>query len=180
MMDMVRDLFYSHQTLAILFSVTNKLQVQGDKYLGDLTLRQMLAIPAIVHAPSGGATLNHIARQLGTTKQNARQIVDALARRNYVTVQPSESDRRAVSVTTTPGREDAFRACSQRTDEFLVDIFREFTTDELETLWTLLNKLYRFDGAELSDSHECPSGHGRADMLQHHHNYSEERGDGNA
>jgi DNA-binding MarR family transcriptional regulator len=45
-------------------------------------IRQMLAVPAIIHAPEGKATINHIARKLGTAKQSAKQIVDALVKKN--------------------------------------------------------------------------------------------------
>ena len=179
-MNLAKDLFFTHQTLAVLFSVTNKLQMQGDKYLQDLTIRQMLAIPAIIHAPDGKATINYIAKQLGTTKQNAKQIVDALAKKNYVSVAPSESDRRAVNVTVTQGSEAAFRLCSERTDEFLADVFRDFTTGDLEALWTLLNKLYRFDGIEQDSPHEYLANHTSDDMLQHHHSYIKRRSDHNA
>ena len=140
-MSLLEDLFYTHQNLAVLFSVTNKLQTRGDKYLQDLTIRQMLAIPAIIHAPEGKATINYIAKQLGTTKQNAKQIVDALVKKNYVSITPSKSDKRAVNVTITQGSDKAFRLCSERTDEFLADVFHDFSTEELKTLWTLLNKL---------------------------------------
>jgi DNA-binding MarR family transcriptional regulator len=153
-MSIAQDLFFAQQALTTLFSVANKLQMQGDKYLGDLTIRQMLAIPAIVHAPDGKATINHIARYLGTTKQSAKQIVDAMEKKNYLSVAPSEQDKRAVNITITPEGKQAFSACSERTDEFLADIFREFTTEDLEAFCTLLSKLYRFDGTEQADSRE--------------------------
>ena len=174
-MNLAKDLFYTHQILATLFSVTNKLQMQGDKYLQDLTIRQMLAIPAIIHAPDGKATINYIAKQLGTTKQNAKQIVNALEKKNYVSVTPSESDRRAVSVTATQGSKEAFKLCSERTDEFLADIFRDFTTEDLEALWTLLDKLYRFDGIPQDNFHEYLANHTSGDMLQHHHSFIKRR-----
>ena len=174
-MNIAKDLFFTHQTLAVLFSVTNKLQVQGDKYLQDLTIRQMLALPAIIHAPYGKATINYIAKQLGTTKQNAKQIVAALVKKNYVSVAPSELDKRAVNVTIIQGNEEAFRLCSKRTDEFLADIFRDCTTEDLETLWTLLGKLYRFDGVAQDDAHEYLANHTSDDMLQHHQSYIKRR-----
>ena len=179
-MNMSKDLFYTHQTLAVLFSVTNKLQMQGDKYLKDLTIRQMLAIPAIIHAPDGKATFNYISKQLGTTKQNTKQIVDALVKKGYLSISPSESDKRAVNVTATQGSEKAFRLCSERTDEFLADIFHDFTTEDLETLWTLLTKLYRFDGAPQDNTHEYLTNHTSDDMLQHHHSFVKRRSDNNA
>lgn len=172
-MDIAQNLFFAQQTLTALFSVTNKLQMQGDKYLGDLTIRQMLAVPAIIHAPDGKATINHIARQLGTTKQSAKQIVSALEKKGYLTVAPSEQDKRAVNVTITPEGDHAFQICSARTDEFLADIFHDFTTEDLETLWTLLQKLYRFDGIPQDDGkiHATYDANHAASIMQHHQNY---------
>jgi len=147
-MDVAQDFFYSYQALATLFSVTNKLQMQGDKYLKDLTIRQMLAIPALLHAPDGKATINHVARQLGVTKQSAKQIVESLEKKNYVSVVPSERDKRAVGITITLEGGRAFRTCSERTDLFVADIFHDFTTEDLAMFLALLKKLYRFDGAD--------------------------------
>lgn len=181
-MDVRRDLFFAQQSLAMLFSVTNKLQMQGDKYLGDLSIRQMLALPAIFHAPEGEATINHIARSLGTTKQSAKQIVDAMEKKNYLSVAPSERDKRAVAVTITPEGRQAFSACSERTDEFLADIFRDFTAQDLEALWTLLHKLYRFDGVEQDGlgSHGADAPDESDDVLKYHRNFVKRRNEPHA
>ena len=169
-MDIAKDLFFAQQTLVTLFSVTNKLQMQGDKHLQDITIRQMLAIPALVHAPDGKATINHLARSMGTTKQSAKQIVDTMERKGYLSVAPSEQDKRAVNVTITSEGQSAFKVCSERTDEFLVDIFADFTTEDLETLCTLLQKLYRYDGAE-QESFDEHTGYDKSvsDAILRHH-----------
>ena len=169
-MDIAKDLFYAQQTLVTLFSVTNKLQMQGDKHLQDITIRQMLAIPALVHAPDGKATINHLARSMGTTKQSAKQIVDAMERKGYLSVVPSEQDRRAVNVTVTPEGQKAFRVCSERTDEFLANIFCNLNAEELEALCFLLKKLYRFDGTEQDhfDEHAGYDASVADDILRHH------------
>ncbi len=174
-MDMAKYLFFAHHALMELFSVTNKLQMQGDKYLQDLTIRQMLAVPAIVHAPCGKATINHIARKLGTTKQSAKQIVDVMEKKNYLSVEPSKLDKRAVNVTVTSEGEQAFKKCSERTDEFLADIFRDFTAEDLETLCILLQKLYRFDGIEQEsiDGHMNYNPDDAEEILKNHQNFNE-------
>jgi len=176
-MDIAKDLFYAQQTLVTLFSVTNKLQMQGDKHLKDITIRQMLAIPALVHAPDGKATINHLARSMGTTKQSAKQIVDAMERKGYLSVAPSEQDKRAVNVTVTQDGQKAFNDCSGRTDEFLASIFSGFTTEDLETLCTLLQKLYRFDGAEQEsfDRHAGYDASASDEILRHHQNFAKSR-----
>ena len=173
-MDIAKDLFFAQQTLVTLFSVTNKLQMQGDKHLQDITIRQMLAIPVLVHAPDGKATINHLARSMGTTKQSAKQIVEAMERKGYLSVVPNEQDRRAVNVTVTQEGQKAFGICSERTDEFLADIFCNFNAGELETLCSLLKKLYCFDGVdqEKFDGHTGYDASVSDDILQHHQTFA--------
>ena len=181
-MDIAKDLFFAQQTLLALFSVTNKLQMQGDRHLKDITIRQMLAIPALVHAPDGKATINHIARSMGTTKQSAKQIVDALEKKGYLSVAPSAKDKRAVNITVTPEGQKAFGICSERTDEFLANVFFNLGTEELETLCSLLKKLYCFDGAE-QEKIEEHIGYDESvsdDILRHHQNFAKLRVNANA
>ena len=176
-MDTAKNLFYAQRTLVTLFSVTNKLQMQGDKYLQDITLRQMLAIPAIIHAPDGKATINHIARELGTTKQSAKQIVDAMGKKRYLAVEPSEQDKRAVNITITPEGKQAFAQCSERTDEFLADLFHEFTAEDLENLCNLLQKLYCCDGVlpEGLNRHMEYNPDHAGEIMQHHQKFQKRR-----
>ena len=172
-MNIAKRLFFAQRALMALFSAANKLQMQGDRYLREITIRQMLAAAAIVHAPDGKSTINYIARQLETTKQSAKQIVDAMEKKKYLSVAPSGQDKRAVNVTVTPEGKQVFNVCSERTDEFLADIFHNFTAEDLETLCTLLEKLYRCDGTE----QEGFSGHmdynpdNADEIIRHHQNF---------
>ena len=172
-MSMAKDLFFAQKAIVSLFSVTNKLQMQGDKYLQDITIRQMLAIPALIHAPDGKATVNHIAKQMGTTKQSAKQIVDALEKKKYLTVTPSEQDKRSLDIKITKKGEQAFRACSERTDEFLADVFCNFTSTDLEMFNLLLQKLYRYDDEVGTDI--VPDASYSDEALKYHQNFVKRR-----
>lgn len=147
-MNTEQDRYFAQQALATLFSVTNKLQTQGDNYLQNLSVRQLMAMTAIIHLPNGNASIMNIARKLGATKQSTKQIISILEKKGYLAAVPNEHDRRAVNIVITPRGKQMIGACSESSNQFFSDIFREFTTKDLETLWTLLKKLYRFDGTE--------------------------------
>lgn len=147
-MDSRQDIFFAHQVLGTLFAITNKAQAHGDKYIKELSIRQMELVGAIVHLPEGEATLNNIASFMGTSKQSVKHIVDALEKKNHVKVVPNERDKRALNVEFTPIGWEIMKTCAERNNEFIEDVFKEFSRDELETLLTLLKKLYRFDGIE--------------------------------
>jgi len=152
-MDTPRDLFLRQQTYATLFSLANKIQVKGDQRLKHFTGRQMMAMIAIIHLPEGEASLNAIARKLGTTKQSTKQLITLIEKNGYVTTIPSQRDRRAVNVVITPAANQALLEDNEAGIHFFEDLFHEFSQAEMETLWNLLKKLYRFDGEE-QDSFE--------------------------
>lgn len=146
--------FLMQQTYATLFSLTNKLQVQGDRYLGDLTSRQLMTMLAITHLEEDQRTLNNIARKLGTTKQSAKQLISILEREGYVVTAPHPQDGRAINAKLTKSGKQVLLKCGERGLQFFDGLFKEFASEELETLWNLLKKLYRFDGEEQSGFEE--------------------------
>ena len=140
--------FLREQISGTLFSLANKLQVKGDRILKTLTSRQLMTMIAIIHLPEGDATLNKIAKKLGTTKQSAKQIVSIMQEKGYVSVVPHDRDKRAVNVSITPDGNRALAETYEPGIRFFRSLFHEFTPEEMEILWSLLKKLYRFDGQE--------------------------------
>ncbi|HMK47775.1 MAG TPA: MarR family transcriptional regulator [Methanocella sp.] len=157
-----KKLFLMQQVYATLFSLSNKLQAKGDEHLGGgrsrhlegLTTRQLMMMISIMHLPEGEASLNNIARMLGTSKQNVKQLVSILEKHGYVVVLPSRLDRRSSNVRITEAGKQITLKCGTMGNAFLEKISESFTEEELETLWSLLRKLYRFDGEEQADFEE--------------------------
>jgi DNA-binding MarR family transcriptional regulator len=141
--------FLMDQVSATLFSLANKLQTRGDKYFEKLTIRQFMAMLAILHLPDDEATLNQIARKLGTSKQNSKQVITIIEKKGYVATVLSRKDRRAVNVRITTRGKRIMKQCAETGDSLLAEIFKELTLDELKIMWDLLKKVYRFDGEEM-------------------------------
>ncbi len=143
-----RKIFLMQQNYATLFSLANKLQVEGDKYLEELTSRQLMTMIAIAHLKENEATLVNIAKKLGTTKQSLKQLITILENKGCVTTIPSQKDKRAINVKFTALGKRVMQECGEKGMNFFGDLFKEFSNKEMETLWGLLKKLYRFDGQE--------------------------------
>lgn len=141
-------LFLISQTYATLFSVTNKLQAAGDESMRELTTRQLMALIAIAHIPEEEVTLNAIASKLGATKQSTAQIINNLKNKEYLTSEKSKSDARAVNIIITKKGKKIFEEANKQGWMFLQSTFKAFSEEELSQLWTLLKKLYQFDGED--------------------------------
>ncbi|AAK81336.1 DNA-binding MarR family transcriptional regulator [Clostridium acetobutylicum] len=143
-----RDFHIMQQTYATLVSVNNKIQIQTDKYSDNITSRQYMTILAIFHLPEDETTLNNIAKKLGTTKQNIKQIINILEGKGYVQTMPSKQDKRAINVSVTKEGWQVAESYAEKSFELFGDIFNDFSVEEMKILWMLLKKLYRFDGEE--------------------------------
>lgn len=150
-MDTNRELFIMQQTYATLFSLANKIQVKGDKYLGSLTSRQYMTMIAIAHLSEDETTINNIARKLGTTKQSVKQLITIIEDRGYIITMPSTKDKRAVNVKITEAGRQVMLEVGEKGVFFMEELFKDFTVEELESLWSMLKKLYHFDGEEQDD-----------------------------
>ncbi|QAA35278.1 MarR family transcriptional regulator [Clostridium manihotivorum] len=143
------------QTYASLMAVSNKLQTAGDSYCGDLTSKQLLTLLAILHLPKGDTTIINIAGKLGTTKQNATRIIKSLEKKKYISIVSSEKDKRAVNVVLTEaGINSLSKNAMDAKKNFMADIFKGFSKEELGTLWQLLKKLYSYDGVPMDGFEE--------------------------
>ncbi|WP_397539060.1 MarR family winged helix-turn-helix transcriptional regulator [Rummeliibacillus pycnus] len=147
-MDIYRELFLMQQTYGTLFSLANKIQVKGDNFLELLTSRQYMAMVAIAHLDEDETTLNNIARKLGTTKQSVKQLITIMENKGYVNVVPSTKDKRAINVKITETGKEVLLVVAEKGIFFLEELFNKLSTEELETMWGLLKKLYSFDGQE--------------------------------
>lgn len=157
-MDYSKEIYLLHimqQAYSSLVSVSNKLQIAGDQYCEPLTSRQYMTMLAVFHLQKDETTLINIAKKLGTTKQNITQLVKSLEKKDFVSIIPSKKDKRSVNVSVTDLGMDAMIKCGKGgTIDFMADIFKDFTKEEIETLWKLLLKLYRFDGVEMDGFEE--------------------------
>lgn len=157
-MDYSKEIYLLHimqQAYSSLVSVSNKLQITGDQYFEPLTSRQYMTMLSVLHLHKDETTLINIAKKLGTTKQNITQLIKSLEKKDFVSIIPSKKDKRAVNVCVTDLGMNAMIKCGKDGSiNFMADIFKNFTKEEIETLWQLLAKLYRFDGVEIDGFEE--------------------------
>ncbi|HOJ78176.1 MAG TPA: MarR family transcriptional regulator [Bacillota bacterium] len=144
----LKELFLMQQVYSTLFSVYNKMQTESSKRFSTLSSRQYMTILAILHLPENERTMNNVAKKLGTTKQNIRQLITTLEKKQLIEIQSSNRDRRATNLEVTPAGMNEMLKAGEIGIMFLADLFNEFSSEELQLLWYLLKKMYRFDGKE--------------------------------
>lgn len=110
---------------ASIFALSNKLQVLGDAFDQNITIKQWLFIVCV--AKFGEApTLSEVANFIGYSRQNAKRIAALLDERGYIRIMKDPNDARALRISLTQKCIDYFAQRSHRELEFLDKLFAGF------------------------------------------------------
>lgn len=115
---------------AAIFTLSNKLQVLGDRFDPNITIKQWLFL-ACVSKFSEPPTISEVANTIGYSRQNAKRMAAALSERGFVTVMRDRDDARAWRIDLAPSCRGYFEKRYQREIAFLEELFSGFDAEEI-------------------------------------------------
>ena len=139
----------STQLFRLVLVVGNHVRTRMDARLAPigLTTQQAAALTIIGQGDGGDQgrppTLGSIARQMGCSHQNVRQLVTALERKGLVTVAVDPTDRRARRVATTASVAELFGPRDDDDHSEAARWFDVLSTDEQVQAVSLLGRVLR-------------------------------------
>ena len=125
-----------------IFTLSNKLQVLGDKFDKNITTKQWLFIVG-VSTFKEPPMLSELANFIGYSRQNAKRIAASLQKSGYVAISKDESDARALRIELTPKCREYFEKRDKREIDFLEKIFAGFDAELIQNVYQGLIKLER-------------------------------------
>jgi DNA-binding MarR family transcriptional regulator len=125
---------------AVIFTLSNKLQVLGDEFDKNITIKQWLFAVGVskFNTPP---TISEVANFIGYSRQNAKRIAADLHERGYVTIVKDKSDARASRIELTSKCTGYFEKRNTREIEFLEKIFAGFEGELTHSVYEGLMKL---------------------------------------
>lgn len=115
-----------------LFRTANLLQKQSLR--DGLTLRQAMLLGTLEEA-EGSANLSDLSERFGCTRQNIRQLVDALASKGFVRTEKAADDKRETLVILAEG------AAQENTAEVISSVFKGIGEKQLDGTLECLEKM---------------------------------------
>ena len=127
---------------AEIFRLSNKLQVLGDEFDKNITIKQWLFM-VYVSKLGEPPTVTEVANFIGYSRQNAKRIADTLHERGYVTIIKDKNDARALRIALTQKCTEYFQKRSHRELEFLDKVFSGFNAELTDGVYKGLSKLWK-------------------------------------
>lgn len=124
-----------------IFTLANKLQVLGDKFDENLTIKQWLLLAGIHKSENEMPTISKIAELIGNSRQNVKKMVLILEKKGFVKIQKDSQDARAQRVSLTEECREYLLQRERRELEFLEQLFEDFKPTEINDLVNGISKL---------------------------------------
>lgn len=124
-----------------LFIASNRLQTLFDKHIPDVSLKQFMLL-TIVRQSKQQLTFTQLGGLLGCSRQNIKKLAAALEKKNYITIQQSPADSRALCICAAAKMHDFFENVFSAYQSELAYLFEVYIDDEIALLFGLLTKLY--------------------------------------
>jgi DNA-binding MarR family transcriptional regulator len=129
------------QLFRLVVTLATHLRTRMDRRLAPIGMTTQQAAVLTYLEQAEPATLGAVAISLGTTHQNARQVVDALRDKGLVDVRVDPNDRRARQITTTPEVEELFADRNLEDHSQVGEWFSALTEDEQAVAARLLRRV---------------------------------------
>lgn len=127
----------------VMFSISNKLQVIGDTFLGEVTTKQWFLIAIIGQFfKENPPSLSEVAELMGTSRQNVKQIALKLEKKGFLEINKDKNDSRVLRVQITDKCNEYFLERYDKDEQFILKIFEGFEIEELIQLTKGLEKFY--------------------------------------
>lgn len=130
-------------TFAAVLLLANRMQTTYDARLGDLTLKQWVALVVVRSLPQPVPSTAMVVDVLGTSHQNVAKLLASLARKGYLDIAPSPTDARARQITLTEQAEQYFTRHADYGDTLLGELFAGIPDHDLATCLRVLEAMSR-------------------------------------
>lgn len=124
----MNELEHKASIFGIIFKLSNNLQVLGDEFDKNITIKQWLFIVGVSKLHES-PTISEVANFIGYSRQNAKRIAAVLQEKGYIKIQKDKKDARALRIQLTPACTEYFKKRNESEIEYLEKVFAGFNAE---------------------------------------------------
>lgn len=117
-----------------VFILANRLQVLGDKFDGNLTIKQWLLLVGILKSSVDSPTISEVASFIGNSRQNVKKMALILEKKGFLNLEKDLNDARILRISLTMKCLDYFKQREQRELEFFEKLYVGFDANLIKGL----------------------------------------------
>ncbi|MEA4896960.1 MAG: MarR family transcriptional regulator [Christensenellaceae bacterium] len=124
-----------------IFTLSNKLQILGDRMDRKLSTKQWLLLAGVINSGSAEPSIGEVAGLINSSRQNVKKMALILEKAGFVSMRKDPQDARILRLRPTEACMEHLRGREVRENRFLEALFGGFEAEELRAFARLIEKL---------------------------------------
>ena len=125
----------------LLFAFMNRLQAAGDAFYDEITCKQFFLLACINLYAGNAPTANELAETMGCSRQNVKEILNGLSKKEMIVFEPDENDRRKQRIYLTQKTRELAKKYSQKEKEFMRLLYDGISDEEIRNVYRIISRM---------------------------------------
>ncbi|MCR4714037.1 MAG: MarR family winged helix-turn-helix transcriptional regulator [Treponemataceae bacterium] len=125
----------------LLFAFMNRLQTVGDSFYEEITCKQFFLLACLNLYPDEEPTANELAESMGCTRQNVKQLLDSLCKKEILVLIQDKNDKRKQRIHRTKKCERLAANYTQKEQEFMQLLYTGVSENEILSVFKTITKM---------------------------------------
>lgn len=139
--DVLNMMDSKHALFGMLLAFNNRLQTAGDTFYEEITCKQFFLMACMNLFEGTAPTANDLAKVMGCSRQNVKEILSSLERKELVSLVLSKTDKRKRMVLLTEKAVKLADKYREKETDFLERLFSGVTDEQIRSTYCFLSKL---------------------------------------
>ena len=115
----------------LLFAFMNRLQAAGDSFYEEITCKQWFLLACMNLYSREAPTANELAETMGCSRQNVKEILNALVKKEILVLKQDDNDKRKQRIYLTSKQKRLAKKYQNKEMEFLKLLYKGIPDDEI-------------------------------------------------
>ena len=137
------DNLYEMQTYTYggIFALANRLQLLGDKFDENISIKQWFLLAIIDTFKDEDPTISMAAERIGNSRQNVKKMAMLLEKRGFLSITKDKEDGRIQRLKLTPYCREYFKGRDKAEREYIKELYADIDNEMLTNLVKTINQL---------------------------------------
>lgn len=139
--EIVQMMDHKYALFGLFFAFHNRLQAVGDSFYEEITCKQFFLLACMNLYPEEAPTANELAKTMGCSRQNVKEILNSLEKKQFVRLENDENDKRKKRVYLTEQATLMGAKYQQKEIEFLKHLYEGVSDEEVDSAYSIISKI---------------------------------------
>ncbi|MBO5325456.1 MAG: MarR family transcriptional regulator [Lachnospiraceae bacterium] len=139
--EIVQMMDHKYALFGLFFAFHNRLQAVGDSFYEEITCKQFFLLACMNLYPEEAPTANELAKTMGCSRQNVKEILNSLEKKQFVRLENDENDKRKKRVYLTEQAKLMGAKYQQKEIEFLKHLYEGVSDEEVDSAYSIISKI---------------------------------------